>query len=369
MKAKNKVFFTFLIFLFSLKLFSQSKNESLENKIGQMLMFGIGDISKIEEADSIFIELSKNSIGGIILFEKNVHPNNSFDELKKLLDQVNLVTKNSMFIAIDEEGGKVNRLKSKYGFHSTRSAKSLGEENNLDSTYYYSKKTSRLLKKLGINVNYAPTVDLSINLDNPVIYKAERSYGRNPNLVMSHAREFILSHREDNIITVLKHFPGHGSSNKDTHFEVTDVSNSWLIEELYPYKSLIDSGLVDAIMSAHVVNNHLDEEMLPGTLSYKVINNLLREFLDYDGVVFSDDMQMQAITKYFGLEFAIEKSINAGIDILLFSNNQLKKDQVTIDNIISIINKKIISGKIKKERIEESYKRIQKLKQKIGLTI
>ena len=370
MKKNNIIFFLILCFISnSTELFSQKEMDSLEHKIGQMLMFGIGNISLVQEADSLLMELSKDKIGGIILFEKNIHSTNSHFELKKLLDKIHLTTNFSMFVAIDEEGGKVNRLKAKYGFHETRSAKFLGEKNNLDTTYYYSKKTSMLLNKLGINVNYAPSVDLSINLDNPVIYKLGRSFGRNPDLVISHAKSFIISHREENIIPVIKHFPGHGSSNEDSHLGLTDVSHTWMIEELYPYKFLIDSGLVDAIMSAHVVNKQLDEKMLPGTLSNKVINKLLRGFLDYDGVVFSDDMQMQAITKYFGLEYAIEKSINAGIDILLFSNNQLKKDQVTTENIISIIKNKIVSGKIKQERIEESYKRIQKLKQKIGLII
>ena len=341
---KQALFLTLSFFYLSIDLFSQFTKDSLNYKIGQMLMFGIGNINSVKEADSLFIELSKNKIGGIILFEKNINPKNSFDELQKLLKRIQAINNHSMFIAIDEEGGKVNRLKEKYGFHKTRSAKSLGEENNLDSTYYYAKKTSRLLNNLGININYAPTLDLSINLNNPVIYKAERSYGRQPNHVISHARSFILSHREDSVITVIKHFPGHGSSDEDTHLEVTDISDSWLVEEIYPYKYLIDSGLVDAIMSAHVVNKQLDEEMLPSTLSNKVINGLLRNFLGYKGVVFSDDMQMQAITKYFGLESAIEKSINAGVDILLFSNNQLKKDQVTIEDIISIIRNKIISG-------------------------
>ena len=332
-------------------------------------MFGIGHINSVQDADSLFLELSKNKIGGIILFEKNVNPKNSFDELQKLLNKIQEINNYSLFIAIDEEGGKVNRLKEKYGFHKTRSAKSLGQENNLDSTYHYAKKTSQLLNNLGININYAPTLDLSINFNNPVIYKAERSYGRDPNHVISHAKSFILSHREDSVITVVKHFPGHGSSDTDTHLEVTDVSDTWLVEEIYPYKSLIDLGLVDAIMSAHVVNKQLDGEMLPSTLSNQVINGLLRNFLGYNGVVFSDDMQMQAITKYFGLETAIEKSINAGVDILLFSNNQLKKDRVTIENIISIIRNKIVSGKISRNRIQESYRRIRKLKYKVGLII
>ena len=365
----NKNYFLILIsFLFSLESICYSNNDSIEYKIGQMLMFGIGDVNSVEDADSLLLELSKNHLGGIILFEKNVNQYDSYNNLKKLIDKIQLVSKNSLFIAIDEEGGRVNRLKQKYGFHRTRSAKSLGDENNLDSTYYYSKKTSDLLKKLGINVNYAPSVDLSINLENPVIYKLERSFGRKPSLVLSHAKSFINAHRENNIISVLKHFPGHGSSNEDSHLGLTDVSDTWMIEELYPYKSMIDSGFVDAIMSAHVVNKRLDDKMLPGTLSTKIISGLLRNFMGFNGVVFSDVMQMQAITNHYGLDVAIEKSINSGIDVLLFCNNQLEENKVSTDKVISIIKDKIQSGEIEYSRIEESFRRIKKLKQSFDIT-
>ena len=148
MKFNKNYFLIFIWFLFSLESMCYSNNDSIEYKIGQMLMFGIGDVNSVEDADSLLFELSKNHLGGIILFEKNVNQYDSYNNLKKLIDKIQLVSKNSLFIAIDEEGGRVNRLKQKYGFHRTRSAKSLGDENNLDSTYHYSKKTSDLLKKL-----------------------------------------------------------------------------------------------------------------------------------------------------------------------------------------------------------------------------
>ena len=121
-------------------------------------------------------------------------------------------------------------------------------------------------------------------------------------------------------------------------------------------------------MSAHVVNKRLDDQMLPGTLSSKIINDLLRNFMGFNGVVFSDDMQMQAITNHYGLEVAIEKSINSGIDILLFCNNQLKENQVSINEVMSIIKNKVQTGEITYSRIEESFNRIRMLKQSFGIT-
>ena len=199
------------------------------------------------------------------------------------------------------------------------------------------------------------------------IYNAERSFGKDSDRVFFHARNVVDAHRENNIITVLKHFPGHGSSSTDTHKEFTDVSNSWIVEELFPYHKLMIEDKVDGIMTSLVVNSKIDDSLLPATLSEKSINKLLREFLDYEGVVFSDDMQMGAITKNYGLKEAITYAINAGVDVLIFSNNQLYKDLVTPNEVISIIEEGILNGDISLLRVNESFRRIQNLKKKINL--
>ena len=331
-----------------------------------MLVFGIQDAQKVLEEDSLLDAYSNMHLGGIILFEKNLARKRSKNQLKALVDEIQRVSKIPSFVAIDEEGGNVTRLKSKYGFHETKTAKYLGNRNNLDSTFYYAKLTSDLLKELGINVNLAPTVDLEINDEN-FISKAGRSYGRDSDRVFFHAKNFIRAHEENGIITVLKHFPGHGSSSTDTHKEFTDISDMWLVEELYPYHKLIIEDKVSGIMTSHVVNKKIDDKMLPATLSNKMIQKLLREFLDYEGVVFSDDMQMGAITKYYGLEEAVTLSINAGVDVLLFSNNQLYKDQVRPEKVISIIEEGVRDGDISLLRINESFRRIQNLKKQKGI--
>lgn len=349
-----------------LNLYSHSQYDSLRIKISQMLIFGIRDIQKPLEADSMLEAYSNTHLGGVILFEKNIAKKRSENQLKDLISEIQRVSKIPSFIAIDEEGGKVNRLKPVYGFHQTRSAKYLGDINNLDSTYYYSKLTSDLLKKLGINVNFAPVVDLAINTSN-FIYNAERSFGRDSEKVFFHSRNVVKAHRENDIVTVLKHFPGHGSSTTDTHKEFTDVSDTWVVEELYPYHKLMLEELVDGVMTSHVVNSKIDDSMLPATLSEKSINGLLREFLDYEGVVFSDDMQMGAIKRNFSLEEAVVSAVNAGVDILIFSNNQNFKDLVYPDQIISIIENGVRDGEISLLRINESFRRIQNLKKKINL--
>jgi len=340
--------------------------DSLRIKISQMLIFGIQDEQKVMEADSMLEAYADRHLGGVIIFEKNITKKRSKHQLKILIDEIQRMSQIPSFVAIDEEGGKVNRLKPVYGFHETKSAKYLGNINNLDSTYYYAKLTSDLLKELGININFAPTVDLAVNKNN-FINTAERSFGRDSDRVFFHARNFIKAHEENDIITVLKHFPGHGSSTTDTHKEFTDITDSWVVEELFPYHKLINEEKAYGVMTSHVVHGKIDDKMLPATLSEKVVEKLLREFLDYEGVVFSDDMQMGAITKHYGLDDAVTLAINAGVDVLIFSNNQLYKDMVTPDQVISIIEENVRDGEISLLRINESFRRIQKLKKKIGL--
>jgi beta-N-acetylhexosaminidase len=176
----------------------------------------------------------------------------------------------------------------------------------------------------------------------------------------------IRQHRKLGIVSVLKHFPGHGSSKDDTHLGIADVTNTWNETELWPYKTLIDSGEVDAIMTAHIVNKKLDAAGNPGTLSKKVIDSLLRKKFHYQGVVFSDDMQMHAITKHYGLEEAIKLSINAGVDILTFSNNISGSQERTVDKVHQIIKKFVENGTISRERIDESFKRIMNLKAQLN---
>ena len=367
MKIINIYIISVILFISSAKeVYSESQYDSLKIKISQMLIFGIGDAQKVLEEDSLLEAYSNTHLGGIILFEKNISKKRSKNHLKALIDEIQSVSKIPSFVAIDEEGGKVNRLKPMYGFHVTRSAKYLGEINNLDSTYFYAKKTSDLLKEIGVNVNFAPVVDLALNTSN-FIYNAERSFGKDSDRVFFHARNVVNAHRENDIVTVLKHFPGHGSSTTDTHKEFTDVSSSWIVEELFPYHKMMIEDKVDAIMTSHVVNSKIDDSMLPATLSERSINKLLRGFMDYKGVVFSDDMQMGAITKNFGLKESIIYAINAGVDVLIFSNNQLYKDQVKPDEVISIIEDGVRNGEISLLSINESFRRIHNLKKKINL--
>ena len=343
------------------------ESDSLDMMIGQMIMVGLNNFDDPDNREPVLKHLREGKLGGILLFEKDLSQDNTKANLAQLVNSLQQASAIPLFMAIDEEGGKVNRLKPKYGFPSTLSASYLGQLNDLDSTYYYGASTAQNLSNFGFNVNFAPTVDVNINAENPVIGKMERSYSPNHTVVLQHAARVIASHDEFSVATALKHFPGHGSSAADTHLGVADVSDSWLIEELFPYKALVDSGMVRAVMSAHVVNRVLDGEMLPASLSKPMIDGVLRKLIGFDGVVFSDDMHMGAISKHYGLEEAVVLAVNAGLDVLVFSNNVFDDERTSGIQVHQLIKDKVLAGEIPIARIMESYIRITKLKESLGL--
>ena len=207
----------------------------------------------------------------------------------------------------------------------------------------------------------APVIELNINPDNPVIACLERSFSADAKTVTQHALEFIRAHREQGVHCTVKHFPGHGSSKKDSHLGMVDVTDVWSRVELEPYRALIEAGEVNAIMTAHVFNAHVDADY-PATLSQATITGILRDELNYEGVVISDDLQMKAITEHYGFETAIRKALEAGIDILLITNNPDNYDEAIAQRAFAVIQQLVKEGSISKARIDQSYQRICKLK-------
>ena len=166
------------------------------------------------------------------------------------------------------------------------------------------------------------------------------------------------------MLCALKHFPGHGSSRADSHLGFVDVTATWEPLELEPYRALLRSGQVDAIMTAHIFNAKLDP-VLPATLSRKVLTDMLRNGLGYGGVIISDDMDMKAISDFYGFERAVGLAVDAGVDILSFANQLVYRPDAAARAIATITNL-VRSGTISPERIEQSYQRISRLKAKLA---
>lgn len=360
---KNINIGTLCVLLFAVMGYDiQAQSDSLDIKIGQMLLIGFPS-TKVDEA--VLDEVRKGKVGSLIIFEKNIPPANSFVALKKITWTYQQASTIPLLIAIDQEGGRVNRLKNKYGFPSSITAAAMGKSLTLDSVRFYAEATASTLAGLGININFAPVVDLASNPNNPIIAKFGRSFSANEDSVSLMAKEYIKQHRKYGVLTSLKHFPGHGSSKDDTHLGVADVTNTWEDRELQPYQALIDSGYAESIMTSHIVNKKIEPDGYPGTLSDDIITGILRNRMHFTGVIFTDDMQMHAITKNYGLEEAIRLAVNAGVDIMTFSNNISDSDARTVDKVHAIIRGMVEKGQIKKERIDESFKRIMQFKKKL----
>jgi beta-N-acetylhexosaminidase len=287
------------------------------------------------------------------------------DQVRELLGYLKAQATIPLLVAIDQEGGRVNRLKPAYGFPVSISHEELGRIGLPAETFRHAEATARTLASLGFNLNLAPVVDLDAHPDNPIIKGKGRSFSGDPEAVARHAAEFIRAHRVNHVLTCAKHFPGHGSATGDTHLGLVDVTHTWHEHELIPYQRLIDANLCDVIMSAHVFNANLDPRR-PATLSKSVITGLLRGRLGFKGVVTSDDMEMKAISSQYGLENSAPDAIDAGVDMLCFGNN-LSYDPNITGRVCDILVRAVESGRILPERVEEAYGHVMALKRKAGL--
>lgn len=361
-----------LLFLFILLSSVFAQASALDKQIGQMLMVGFHGTSA-PASSQICKDIKKYHLGAVILFDYNPvnrkKPKNisSKAQLAKLTKQLQACSHDGkLLIAVDQEGGKVQRLKSKYGFYGKfPKASHIAKMNQSQIKATYT-KMSKELKSVGINYDLAPVVDLDINPRNHVIHGLGRSFGKDPAMVASYASTFIDAMHTHGVLTSLKHFPGHGSSVGDTHKGFVDVTKLWKKSELKPYQLLKNKA--DSIMVAHVFNKTHDKKY-PASLSYNTIEKLLRQDIGYNGVVITDDLQMGAISKKYKLKQMLALAINAGDDILLIGNQLDPRRVVSTSKLVSTIKSLVSSGVVKKSRITQSYQRVQVLKEKLNSTI
>jgi len=331
-----------------------------------MLIIGFRG-TEIKELDKLIENINKYNIGGIILFDID-SPSKSFPrniinkpQLKKLISDIKNKTRKDLLISVDLEGGKVNRLKPKYGFEYIKSQNQVAKEGKKEANIV-SKKIAKELKEMGINLNFAPSVDVNINPNNPIIGKIGRSFSSNPKIVGEFANIYIKNFQKEQIIPVIKHFPGHGSSNKDSHLGLVDLTQTYKEKELLPFKSIIENNYKGMIMTAHIMNKNIDKNF-PATLSKKFIEGKLRKTLKFEGVVVSDDMAMGAIVNHFGFDNALTLAINAGCDMLVLSNNGKKYDDNLIKKAVNSIYNSIKKEKISIKKLKQATKRIKTLKE------
>ena len=340
---------------------------NLESIIGQLFIIGFhGD--RVTDDSPIVKDINVRNLGGVILFDRflaeNKAENNiiSAPQVTQLTAELQKQSSTPLLISVDQEGGMVNRFKTERGFCETPPAEILGNSCSTGETEKAASQTADLLKKLGINFNLAPVVDLNTNPENPIIGTYKRSFSGAADQVVSHAATWIRKHRERNIHCCIKHFPGHGSAKHDSHDGFVDISDSWSKEELSPYRDLISQGLVESVMTGHLYNSNIDATH-PATLSKPTLDILRQEF-QFDGVILSDDLQMRAITDRYGLEEAACMALAAGVDIIVIGNN-LDYDPDILTRLISAVANKVRSGQLSEHRITRAWQRVQSLKQPI----
>ncbi|OGT60895.1 MAG: hypothetical protein A3F14_02875 [Gammaproteobacteria bacterium RIFCSPHIGHO2_12_FULL_43_28] len=342
---------------------------ALKEKIGQLLLVGFKG-QAVHREDAIARSILTGRIGGVVLFDydfqtkTHVHNIESPSQLKQLTSTLQrFAGKTPLFIGIDYEGGYVNRLKAQYGFPKTVAAADIATCSQEEAAHEAA-RMAKTLQSVGVNLNFAPVLDVNVNAESPAIGKLGRSFSNDPLQVVRYAKLLTDAFQAAGVLCAYKHFPGHGSARGDTHKGLVDVTETWQPEELLPYKTLIPGLTHGMIMTSHVVHLGLDSAGYPASLSRAMTQDLLREQLHFDGVVITDDLQMQAIADHYTTEETMRLAINAGADILLFGN-QLSKYEVDPLQLIEQIAADIAAGFISEKRIEESYRRVMKLKEKL----
>jgi len=344
-------------------------SQLLQKMIGQLFIIGFkGD--SITDTDAIYHDIKTGHLGGVILFDRHLATkaasNNitGYSQVSQLTAQLQELSSSKLLIAVDQEGGRVNRFRGEYGFPQTLSAAELGGPTNVELTRNSSRQTAEMLAACGINLNLAPVVDLNTNRENPIVGKVKRSFSSDAAEVYDHASTWMEEHEKLGIGHCLKHFPGHGSSEADSHLGFVDITNSWEENELTPYKELIKTDSARAIMVGHLFNKSLDAQF-PATLSKHTIGDLLRKQMQFKGVVISDDMQMKAITDKYGLAEACIQAMNAGVDLIIIGNN-LEYDPEIYANLHDEVVQAVDNGILSENTIRGAYERIQAFKTSIN---
>lgn len=334
-----------------------NKQWTLREKLAQLMMVGFYGQIPSEEIRSL---IEQEKIGSVILFARNI---GSRDETKALTSQLQQVARNAhhplpLLIAIDQENGIVSRLKEENTTFPGNMLLGACDDENL--TYEISRATARELKALGINMNLAPVLDVNHNPKNPVI--GVRSYGEKVEHVIKHGLAFVKGHSDEYVLTSGKHFPGHGNTSVDSHLDLPIVTSSRVDlyhHEIAPFYEAIKQGL-NSVMVNHVYYKAFSKEAVPASLSKTIITELLRDELQFNGVVVTDCLEMKAISDTVTTPEGAVQALRVGADLLIVSQ--------TYDVQVATLNRleqAVKDGEISIEQVNQSLERVNRLKENI----
>ncbi len=328
---------------------------SLDEKIGQMIFIAYREEAYDDTLNNILTDVKPS---GFILFEQNI---SSYEDTIEYIKKIKSTAKTPMFISIDQEGGRVQRIKDVDGVEvqTIPSMLELGKRKDPSLSMNVGKVLGTELAAFGINMDFAPVLDIFSNENNTVI--GDRAFGTDAETVTKLAIPFSLGMEEAGVIPVVKHFPGHGDTKEDSHVELPIVDKT--LEELYerelvPFKKAIDEK-APMIMVAHIALPEITGDNTPASLSKKIVGDILRGEMKYDGVVITDAVEMKALADNYTEEEICKMSIDAGVDIILMPQDPILARDT--------IKKLVTDGTITEDRINESVKRILLLKHNYDL--
>jgi beta-N-acetylhexosaminidase len=336
----------------------------LRRKVASLLVVGFRG-QTVSAGDWIVRAIREQGLGGVILFDTDQltgNPRNitSPAQVTRLITSLRSAAPGPLIVSIDQEGGKISRLNPSDGFPASESQAQVGAVNQAAHTVAWAQGMVKSMTSIGVTMNFAPVVDLNVNPANPAIGVLGRSFSADPNVVVANAAEEIKVHRAAHIKTSIKHFPGFGSATGNTDFDVVDVTTTWHRAELAPFQRLIAAGDTDSVLVAHLLNRQLDPSK-PMSLSHKVVTDLLRGELGWQGPVVSDDMQAAGITGKYGADEAFTLALQAGVDLLVYANQQVY-DPAIVDKTLTTAVRRVKSGDLTMAQVDAAVARVDKLR-------
>ena len=329
--------------------------------VASMLLLGfLGSSTESASAKSLAQDLSRQHAGGVCFLGHNTKSRRGIEQLTAMFRSA--AGNRTPLIAVDQEGGAVQRLGKQNGYAAFPRARNVARQHSPHAAREIYHQLAATIKKAGFNLNLSPVVDLGIEPSNPVVFKWGRTFGNDGKAVADYASAFIEAHRQLNILTAAKHFPGHGSTTSDSHANPVDITGTWRSDELTPYRILAKQNKLDIVMSGHLSHHELTAG-IPATLSSRAVK-ILREELGFTGVLMTDDLDMKAIRSSYSLIEAVIRSIAAGYDLILLSNS-LKPDNALPQRIIGAVTDAVKEGRLSANSIHESAERLRRLKQAI----
>lgn len=323
---------------------------TIDEKIGQMIMVGMDVPNVIDKIDDLIL---KYKVGGILLYKKNYKNYEELVELINYIKKINTANKVPLFIAIDQEGGRVNRMPN--DFDNIPSPHSLAKYKKENMVEEAGDITGEMLNMLGFNFDFAPVMDIKRFSDNHAI--GDRAFSENKEIVSKCGIDYMKQLQNHNVVSVIKHFPGHGATNMDSHFilpivkkRVEDIES----EDIFPFREAMKNG-ADAMLISHLKIKEIAK--YPCSMSREFIVKYVRRKYNYKGLLITDDFGMKGVQILYGKKFAAKKGFEAGNDIIVV---KYQNDEDCLENIIKSVKK----NKKLQYKINNSVKKILDMKEK-----